>query len=140
MQLKAQTTLASAIQIGDPVSYEKAAATLQQFDGVVEQATEHELADASALADRTGLYTCPHTGVALAALLKLVRQGVIQKHERVVVIATAHGLKFTQFKVGYHDDALDGVEAHFANPPIYLPADVDVVKKTLEKKVGRLND
>ncbi len=137
VSLKAQTTLASAIQIGDPVSYEKAAATLQHFDGVVEQASEHDLAEAAARADRTGLYTCPHTGVALAALIKLVRQGIIRPHEKVVVISTAHGLKFTQFKVGYHDDKLEGVEAHLANAPIYLPADVDVVKRTLERKLAR---
>lgn len=135
VSLKAQTTLASAIQIGDPVSYEKAAAVLRHFDGVVEQASEHELAEAAARADRTGLYTCPHTGVALAALTKLVRQGIIQAQERVIVISTAHGLKFTQFKVDYHDDKLEGVEAHLANPPIYLPANVDVVRRTLEKKL-----
>ena len=133
---KPHKTLASAIQIGDPVSYEKAVAAVQQFDGIVEQATEHELADAAARADRTGLYTCPHTGVALAALIKLVARGVIQSHEQVVVISTAHGLKFTSFKVGYHDDELDEVEAHLANPPIYLPADVDVVKRTLEKRLN----
>jgi threonine synthase len=133
VRLKARTTLASAIQIGDPVSYEKAVATIRTFDGVVEEASEHELADAAAMADRTGLYTCPHTGVALAVLIKLVKKGIIRSHERVVVIATAHGLKFTQFKVGYHDDKLEGVEAHYANPPIYLPADVDIVRRTLDR-------
>ena len=136
VSLKARKTLASAIQIGDPVSYEKAVAMLKRFDGVVEQASEHELAEAAARADLTGLYTCPHTGVALAALIKLVDKGIIQSHERVVVISTAHGLKFTQFKVGYHDNELDNVDARFANPPIYLPADVDVVKKTLARKLG----
>ena len=68
----AKPTLASAIQIGNPVSVKKAIRTLQQFEGVVEQATEAELADAAARADRTGLFNCPHTGVALAALEKLV--------------------------------------------------------------------
>ncbi|RME84017.1 MAG: threonine synthase [Caldilineae bacterium] len=136
VSLKAQKTLASAIQIGDPVSYEKAVATIRAFDGIVEQASEHELADAAARADLTGLYTCPHTGVALAVLIKLVNQGIISSDERVVVISTAHGLKFTQFKVGYHEDQLPEVEAHFANPPIYLPADVSVVKRTLERKLG----
>ena len=48
------------------------------------------------------MYTCPHTGVALAALFKLVERGVIKSKDRVVVISTAHGLKFTEFKVGYH--------------------------------------
>jgi threonine synthase len=133
----ADKTLASAIQIGDPVSYEKAVAAIQRFDGIVEQASEHELADAAARADRTGLYTCPHTGVALAALMKLVAKGQIQSHERVVVISTAHGLKFTAFKVGYHDDKLDEVEAYHANPPIYLPADVDIVRRTLDRKLTR---
>ena len=50
----AGATAASAIRIGDPVSYEKAARALQDFDGVVEQADENELADAAALADRAG--------------------------------------------------------------------------------------
>ena len=86
-------TAASAIRIGDPVSYEKAVRALQDFDGVVEQADENELADGAALADRAGMYACPHTGVALAVAGKLARQGVIQPGQRVVVISTAHGLE-----------------------------------------------
>ncbi|NLD73465.1 MAG: threonine synthase, partial [Chloroflexi bacterium] len=107
----AESTLASAIQIGDPVSYEKAARTIQAFDGIVEQASEDELADAAARADLTGMYTCPHTGVALAVLVKLVERGVIAPQDRVIVISTAHGLKFTDFKVRYHEGTLPGVEA-----------------------------
>ncbi len=42
-----------------------------------------------ARADRTGMFNCPHTGVALAALRKLVERKVIHGHERVVVISTA---------------------------------------------------
>lgn len=138
----AQKTLASAIQIGDPVSYEKAVRTLQQFDGLVEQATEHELANAAAQADLSGMYTCPHTGVALAVLFKLRQQGIIQSHERVVVISTAHGLKFTQFKLGYHEDTLDEVEAIHANPPVYLPADARVVREVIARRLdtGRLTE
>ena len=73
--MAAQPTLASAIQIGNPVSVDKAIRTLQRYDGIVEQATESELADAAARADRTGMFNCPHTGVALAALEKLVARG-----------------------------------------------------------------
>ncbi|MCK4832468.1 MAG: threonine synthase, partial [Anaerolineales bacterium] len=97
----AQKTLASAIQIGDPVSYERAIKMLSALDGVVEQASEDELANGAARADLTGMYCCPHTGVALAVLFKLVERGEIQSSDRVVVISTAHGLKFTGFKVGY---------------------------------------
>ncbi|MRS03699.1 pyridoxal-phosphate dependent enzyme, partial [bacterium] len=132
----AKTTLASAIQIGNPVSYERARQTLIDFDGVVEQASEEELANAAAQADRTGLYCCPHTGVALAALKKLLTKGVIQPQQRVVVISTAHGLKFSQFKVDYHTGGLEGVNAQYANPPQDLPATYDAVQKALEKLVA----
>ena len=67
-----------AIQIGNPVSVKRAIRTLQTFNGVVEQATEQELADEAARADRTGMFNCPHTGVALAALRKLVDRKVIR--------------------------------------------------------------
>jgi threonine synthase len=131
----AQGTLASAIQIGDPVSYEKAVRAVQDFDGIVEQASEHELANAAARADRTGMYCCPHTGVALAVLFKLAERGVIKSKDRVVVISTAHGLKFTQFKTGYHEDTLPEVEAVQANPPVYLPADTRIVRQTIERRL-----
>jgi len=134
--IPAQKTLASAIQIGNPVSYEKAVQAIQMTDGIVEEVSEDELANAAALADNTGMYTCPHTGTALAALFNLRRRGTIQRHERVVVVSTAHGLKFTPFKVGYHEGTLDEVESRFANPPVYLPADAGVVKDTIARKLG----
>src|SRR5690606_23119672 len=59
----AKKTLASAIQIGNPVSLPKAVRALIETNGVVEQASEAELADAVARADRTGMFNCPHTGV-----------------------------------------------------------------------------
>ena len=130
--VQAQRTLASAIQIGDPVSYERAVKTLTSFDGIVEQATEDELADAAARADRTGMYCCPHTGVALAVLFKLIDRGEIRPDDRVVVISTAHGLKFTDFKVAYHNSALADVVARRANPPVELAADYDAVQKAID--------
>src|SRR5262249_17263077 len=72
--LKAKETLASAIQIGNPVSALRAIKALEAMGGVVEQATEDELCDAAVRADRTGMYTCPHTAVALVALEKLVKR------------------------------------------------------------------
>jgi len=134
----AKKTLASAIQIGDPVSYERAVKVLREFDGVVEQATEDELAEAAARADRTGMYTCPHTGVALAVLFKLIEQGVILPEHRVVVISTASGLKFTDFKVGYHEQTLKDVVSRYANPPVELPADYDAVSAAIDHTFARM--
>jgi threonine synthase len=129
----AQPTLASAIQIGNPVSVKKAIRTLQRYDGIVEQATEAELAEASAAADLTGMFNCPHTGVALAALTKLVARGEIRRTDRVVVISTANGLKFTDFKLRYHMGQLEGVAATHARRPIELPNDYDAVIHAIEQ-------
>ncbi len=130
--VKAKTTLASAIQIGNPVSFAKAVRALRAFDGVVEIATEAELADASARADRDGLFTCPHTGVALAALTKLAARGEIERDDEVVVIATASGLKFADFKVGYHEGTLSEVPAPaYKNAPVEVAADYDTVRDAM---------
>jgi len=131
LPVKAERTLASAIQIGNPVSFRRAVRTLQAFDGVVEEATESELANAAARADREGTFTCPHTGVALAAVEKLVAQRVIAPGSRVVVVSTAHGLKFADFKVGYHRKTLADVESVRANPPVELPAELSAVREAL---------
>jgi threonine synthase len=129
----ARPTLATAIKIGNPVSYDRAVKTLLRFDGVVEQATEEELADAAARADLTGMFTDPHTGVALAVLEKLVKAGTIHAGQRTVVLSTANGLKFTDFKVSYHNDALGqlGITAKHANRAIELPAELDAVKRAV---------
>jgi len=130
--ITAERTLASAIQIGNPVSIAKAIRTLQQFQGMVLDASEAELADAAALADLSGMFTDPHTGVALAVLMKLVQAKKIDRSERVVVISTANGLKFSDFKVGYHEGTLGFPSAH-ANQPIELPASVGAVKDALRR-------
>jgi threonine synthase len=128
----AAPTLASAIRIGNPVSIRKAIKTLQEYDGIVEQATEDELANAAARADLSGLFNCPHTGVALAALEKLVASGAVQKNDRVVVISTATGLKFTEFKIAYHTKAAD-TRRPYANPPVELPNDYDAVRRAIDQ-------
>lgn len=133
----AKATLASAIQIGNPVSAKRAIRTLQRFNGVVEQASEQELADESARADRTGMFNCPHTGVALAALRKLVDKKIIKASERVVVVSTAHGLKFADQKTAYHLGTLPGVKSSHANQPVELPADAKQVADTIARHVDR---
>ncbi|MGE4095649.1 MAG: threonine synthase [Candidatus Binatia bacterium] len=135
--IRAQKTLASAIQIGDPVSINRAISVLKSFDSIVEQASEEELADAVALADRTGLFNCPHTGVALAVLFKLLDQRWIQPHERVVVISTAHGLKFTDFKRRYHEGKIRGMASRYANKPIELPAEYDKARDAIFRELEK---
>ena len=135
--IHARPTFASAIQIGNPVSIEKAIDALQRYDGIVEQASELELAEACARADRTGLFNCPHTGVALAAMEKLVARGEIKKNDTVVVLSTAHGLKFVDFKVKYHEMKLEGIESRLPNPPIELPARYETVRDEMLRQIDR---
>jgi threonine synthase len=105
--------------------------TLRDFDGVVEQATEAELADAAAKADLAGLFCDPHTGVALAVLEKLVAERLIRPADRVAVISTANGLKFPDFKIRYHEGVLAGIPSTYANRPIELEARYDAVQRAV---------
>jgi threonine synthase len=132
----AQKTLASAIQIGAPVSAKRALRGLAALDGLVEQATEQELCDAAARADRAGAYADPHTGVALAVTEKLARAGTIRRGDRVAVISTAHGLKFSEFKVGYHERTLPGVTPALANASTRVPATVGAVRDAIARRFG----
>ena len=75
--VKAKTTFASAIQIGDPVSINRAILALEATDGIVEEATEEELMDAAARADLTGMFNCPHTGA-------------VGRDRRLLVAVTVH--------------------------------------------------
>jgi threonine synthase len=126
-----------AIQIGNPVSVKRAIRTLQRFNGVVEQATEQELADACARADRAGMFTCPHTGVALAGLEKLAASGVIKRSDHVVVISTAHGLKFADFKVGYHEGTLPGLSSPLRNGSGKLAPTLGAVQDAIAARFGK---
>ena len=129
--ITAQATQATAIQIGNPVSIHRAIRVLKRFDGIVDQATETELADAAARADRTGLFNCPHTGVALAVLIKMVERKQILPDDRVIVISTANGLKFPDFKVEYHDIIPGEPPPRYRNTPLELEADYEKVLKQI---------
>jgi threonine synthase len=122
----ADETAASALRIGAPVSHEKAEREIRFFDGVVARVTEKELLDAAALANRHGLAICPNSAVALAGAGKLRAEGVIRNDDLVVVVATAHALKFAGSAAAYHRG-----KGLFANPPRRLPATLDAVLEAL---------
>ncbi len=128
----ARSTLASAIQIGNPVSRDRAIRALRLCDGVVEQASEQELADAAARSDLSGMFSCPHTGVALAALEKLIARELVRRGDRVIVVSTANGLKFADFKTRYHESALPDVpRPRHANRPVEVPCDYGAAREAV---------
>ena len=67
---------------------------------------------------------------------RALEPATLDKKSRVVVVSTANGLKFTEFKVRYHERALPGVSSRGANPPIELPADLDKVVEAIGKHHG----
>ena len=133
--MTAGDTLATAIRIGSPVSFPKAVRAMKMTDGIVEQVTEAELADAASQTDRFGFFNDPQTGVALAATAKLARSGAIPKVSKVVVISTAHGLKFVDFKLRFHRKELVGTSAGLSNLPIEVPSNADKIRAIIDGKV-----
>jgi threonine synthase len=122
-------TQATAIAIGNPVNVHKAIRELQRVSGAVEAVTEDEITAAWTAGDRHGLQTDPHTGVALAALAKQVAHGRIRPHEQVVIVSTAHGLKFGALKRAFHlaaatagEASAESGSARLRNPPLKLAA------------------
>ena len=121
-------TEASAIRIGAPVSHPRARREIELSNGTVTRVSEAELMEAAALANRHGLAICPNSAVALAGAAKLRREGAIGRDETVVVVATAHALKFSGAAIRYH-----GSGARHANPARSLPASLDAVVAQLER-------
>jgi threonine synthase len=132
--MQAGETAATAIRIGAPVSFERAVKALRRCGGYVTQATEDELADAAALADRHGQYLCPQSAAALAGIRQAAADGRITSKDRVVLVSTAHGLKFTEFKVRYHEGSLPDVVSRFRNEPVVLDPSVDAVRQAVAKR------
>ncbi len=86
-------TLATAINIGNPVSYTRARRVIEESDGVVEEVTDEEILAAKTVIDRAGIGCEPASAATLAGIRKLVARGVIRRDEHVVGILTGNLLK-----------------------------------------------
>ncbi len=124
-------TLATAIKIGDPVSYDKAVRAIHWTNGVVEQVTDQQILDAKAQIDAAGIGCEPASACSLAGARKLVEVGVIQPDEKVVGILTGHVLKDPGIIVDYHTNQLDGIESRFANQLLRVEPTLDAVNAVL---------
>lgn len=90
--LQAQT-VATAIKIGNPVSYTRARRVIEESDGVVESVSDDEILAAKVVIDRAGIGCEPASAATLAGVRKLVARGIIKRDERVVGILTGNLLK-----------------------------------------------
>jgi threonine synthase len=126
-------TLATAIKIGDPVSWPKAQFEIETTHGVVERATEQEIADAKAIIGQCGIGCEPASAATLAGILKLTAAGVISRDADVVAVLTGNVLKDPDYIYRYHTGQLEApggipIQATFGNKPVVVPNDADRIR------------
>lgn len=134
-------TLATAIRIGNPVSWRKAAFEVRTADGVVEAVSEQQIADAKAVIGRCGIGCEPASAATLAGVRKLRESGAIQPSADVVGILTGHLLKDPDYVYRYHAGQLatpagEAIEPAFGNPPVSVPCDRAKVAELLARHAG----
>lgn len=113
-------TLATAIRIGDPVSFPRAKRAILESGGTTTSVDERALQEGMAALDAHGLLSCPQTGAAFAGARALAASGAIKPGERVVVVSTASGLKFVEAKAAVQKNA-----------PLQAPARLGAVLEVL---------
>jgi len=112
-------TVATAIKIGDPVSYTRARRMIEQTNGIVEEVSDDEILAAKSVIDRAGIGCEPASAATLAGVRKLVERGIIKRDERVAGILTGHLLK----------DSVTGIPQQPQNAAV--AANIDAVRTLL---------
>jgi threonine synthase len=144
-------TRASAIRIGNPASWKKAAKVIAATGGWVEQVSEREIALAKAEIGAEGIGCEPASAVTLAGLKKLVADGRVGQEETAILLLTGHTLKDSEYTIKFHrgellsEDEMSGATAaeragfsKLQREPLVLEADVDVVLRAIEREAGQL--
>jgi threonine synthase len=129
-------TLATAIKIGDPVSWPKAQHEINTTNGVVEQVTEQEIADAKAQIGLAGIGCEPASAATLAGIRKLTAAGTMSRDADVIAVLTGNLLKDPDYIYAYHTGALkapDGrsIQSRFGNNPVVVPNDTAQIAAVL---------
>jgi len=122
-------TVASAINIGNPVSYERAVRAIRDTNGVVTTVSDDEILEAKAVVDAAGIGCEPASAAALAGTERLIRERVIRPSDRVVAVLTGHVLKDPETVTRYHQE-LEPRPAR-ANRPIEIEARLGEVERAM---------
>lgn len=125
-------TLATAIRIGDPVSWPKARHEVRASAGVVEKVTEQKIADAKAQIGRCGIGCEPASAATLAGIRKLSASGVIERGADVVAVLTGNLLKDPDYIYRYHTGKLEKIASTYGNRPVAVPNDAGRIAALLE--------
>jgi threonine synthase len=131
-------TLATAIKIGDPVSWPKALHEVLSSSGTVERVTEQEIADAKAVIGRCGIGCEPASAATLAGIRKLTAAGAMARDADVVAVLTGNVLKDPDYIHRYHTGALEdpagrAIRSTYANAPEVVAADDERIAALLAR-------
>jgi threonine synthase len=128
-RVKAET-IATAIRIGDPASFDRAVNAIRLTDGIVTTVSDADILDAKAVVDAAGVGCEPASAASVAGVRRLVREQVIRPTDRVVAVLTGHILKDPGALIHYHREQIP--PPAYANPPVEIEATVDAVERVLE--------
>ncbi len=129
--LKNPETIASAIKIGNPVSWKKALRAIKTTNGLVEQVSDQEIMDAKAIVDSSGIGCEPASAASVAGAKKLLEDGIIDRDEQIVCIITGNLLKDTDSTINYHLSNLKGIKPKYSNKPIVIESTIEAVKEAI---------
>lgn len=122
-------TVATAIKIGDPASYDRAVAAIRLTNGMVARVSDEEILDAKAMIDGAGVGCEPASAASVAGVRQLVQRGDIGLSERVVAVLTGHVLKDPGTLQWYHQERTPRPAR--ANAPVEIDATLDAVERVL---------
>lgn len=123
-------TVATAIKIGAPASYERGVRAIRGTSGVVTSVTDAEILDAKVTIDRAGVGCEPASAASLAGVRQLRERGLIARGARVVAVLTGHLLKDPGILQQLHQSG-DGATLARGNPPIRIPPTLDAVRRVI---------
>lgn len=123
-------TIATAIKIGDPASWDRGVRTIRETNGVVTAVTDDEILEAKAIIDGAGVGCEPASAASVAGARKLRAEGAIAHDARVVAVLTGHVLKDPGALIRYHQE-LEPPPAR-ANRPVEIAARLAAVERVLQ--------
>jgi threonine synthase len=126
-------TLATAIKIGNPISWRKSLRGVVASEGLVAQVDDQQIMDAKAVVDRAGIGAEPASCATVAGMCWLAAQGIIKPGEFVTGILTGHLLKDPDAVVNYHKDELEGIVPTYPNRPIRTSSDLNAILEAIRK-------
>ena len=115
-------TIATAIRIGNPASWDLAVDAIKSSGGLIEMVTDDEILSAyRILSSREGVFVEPSSAAGVAGLIKKKNAGELPTNKRIVITVTGHGLKDVQW----------ALEGNAAATPVVIPVDVKAAAKEL---------